>query len=132
LFEIFSVTRSRTISITVKKKTGDAFDAILEIPPKMMPDAIMNGDGWWFFTGPHGKSRLKFNENKSLGILDHQFIDEESSWDVPMRVVSSGDFSEVVLTLNKPNELTDVQFDQRVSEIAEMMDTMKNIIESDV
>jgi len=126
------VTRSRTISITVKKKTGDAFDAILEIPPKMMPDAIMNDDGWWFFTGPHGKSRLKFNENKSLGILDHQFIDEESSWDVPMRVVSSGDFSEVVLTLNKPNELTDVQFDQRVSEIAEMMDTMKNIIESDV
>ncbi len=132
MFEIFSVTRSRTISITVKKKTGDAFDAILEIPSKMMPDAIMNDDGWWFFTGPHGKSRLKFNENKSLGILDHQFIDEESSWDVPMRVVSSGDFSEVVLTLNKPNELTDVQFDQRVSEIGEMMATMKNIIESDV
>jgi len=66
------VTRSRTISIVVKKKTGDAFDAILEIPPKMMSDATLNDDGWWFFTGPHGKSRLKFNENKSLGILAHQ------------------------------------------------------------
>ncbi len=130
MFKICSVTRSRVISIIVKKKTGDAFDAILEIPPKMMPDAKMNDDGWWFFTGPHGKSQLKFNENKSLGILDHQYIDENSSWNVPMRVVPSGDFSEVVMTLNKPDELNDVQFDQRVSEIGEMIVTMKNIIES--
>jgi hypothetical protein len=125
------VSRSRTISITVKKKIGDAFDAILQIPPKLMPDAKMNDDGWWFFTGPHGKSQLKFNENKSLGILNHQYIDEESSWNVPMKVVSSGDFSEVVITLNKPDELTNDQFDQRISEIGEMVVTMKNIIESE-
>ncbi len=125
------MSRSRTISITVKKNVGDAFDAILQIPPKLMPDAKMNDDGWWFFTGPHGKSQLKFNENKSLGILNHQYIDEESSWNVPMKVVSSGDFSEVVITLNKPDELTDDQFDQRISEIGEMVVTMKNIIESE-
>ncbi|MCV0410089.1 hypothetical protein [Nitrosopumilus sp.] len=124
------MTRSRTITITVKKKTGDAFDAILQAPPKMMPDATINDDGWWLFTGPHGKSRLKFNENKSLGILDHQFIDEESTWNVPMRVVSNGDFSDVVITLNKPDELTDTQFDQRISEIGDMVVSMKNIIES--
>ena len=99
--------RSRTISITVEKKIGDAFDAILQLPPKMMPDAKINDDGWWLFTGPHGKSMLKFNEDKSKGILDHQYIDEDSSWDVPMRVVSNGDFSEIIITLNKPDELTD-------------------------
>jgi len=115
----------------VKKKTGDAFDAILQVPPKMMPDAKMDDDGWWSFTGLHGKARLKFNADKSLGILDHQYIDEESSWSVPMRVVASGDFSEVVITLNKPDELSDGQFDQRISEIGEMIVTMKNIIESD-
>jgi len=124
------VSRSRTLSITVKKKTGDAFDAILSMPPKMMPGAKINDCGWWSFTGPHGKSKLKFNENKSLGILDHHYVDEESSWDVPMRVVSNGDFSEVVITLNKPDEITDEQFDQRMTEIGEMFDSMKNIIES--
>ena len=124
------MVRSRTISITVNKKTGEAFDAILQIPQKMMPDATINSDGWWSFTGPHGKSKLKFNENKSFGILDHQYVDEESSWDVPMRVVSSGDFSEVVITLTKPEELTDEQFDRRISEIGEMVISMKNIIES--
>ena len=122
--------RSRTISINVKKKTGDAFDAILQVPPKMMPDAKMNDAGWWSFTGPHGKSRLKFAENKSFGILDHEYIDEESSWNVPMRVVPSGDSSEIVITLNKPDELTDTQFDERVTEIGELFNTMKNIIES--
>jgi len=125
------MTRSRTISIIVKKKTGEVFDAILQVPPKMMPDAKMNDDGWWSFTGPHGKSRLKFNENKSLGILDHQYVDEGSSWNVPMRVVSSGDFSELMMTLNQPDELTNEQFEQRVSEVGEMIVTMKNIIESD-
>jgi hypothetical protein len=123
--------RSRTITITVEKKTGDAFDAILKIPPKIMPDAQLNDSGWWLFTGPYGKSMLKFNENKSLGILDHQYVDEESSWDVPMRVVSNGDVSEVLITLNKPDEITDEQFDLRVEEISTMFNSMKNIIESE-
>ncbi|AJM92744.1 MULTISPECIES: hypothetical protein [Nitrosopumilus] len=124
------MSRSRTISITVKKKTGDTFDAILQLPPKMMPDAKINEDGWWSFTGPHGKSKLKFNENKSLGILDHKFIDEESVWDVPMRVISNDEYSEIMITLNKPDEITDKQFNQRVDEIGEMVQNMKQIIES--
>ena len=122
--------RSRTINITVNKKTGDTFDAILTVPPKMMPDAKISDDGWWSFTGPYGKSKLKFNQNRSLGVLDHFYVDEESSWDVPMRVIPSGDFSEVVITLNKPDELTDEQFDKRMTEIEEMVMSMKQIIES--
>ena len=123
--------RSRTISITVEKKTGDTFDAILTMPPKMMSDAQIDDSGWWSFTGPYGKSMLKFNENKSLGILDHQYMDEHSSWDVPMRVISNGDVSEVVITLNKPDEITDEQFDLRTDELAGMFNSMKNIIESE-
>ncbi len=124
------MSRSRTITITVKKKTGDAFDAILQLPPKMMPDAKINDDGWWSFTGPHGKSKLKFNENKPLGILDHKYVDEESVWDVPMRVISNGDYSEILITLNKPDELSDDQFNKRVDEIGELVNNMKQIIES--
>ena len=124
------MSRSRTITITVKKKTGDAFDAILQLPPKMMPDAKINDDGWWSFTGPHGKSKLKFNENRPFGILDHQYVDEESVWDIPMRVVSNGDNSEILITLDKPDELSDEQFNNRVEEIGQLVDNMKQIIES--
>ena len=121
--------RSRTISIFVNRKTGDTFDAILNSPPKMMPDAKMTSDGWWSFSTPRGNARLKFNENKSLGILDHMFIDKESKWDVPMRIVSSDDESEVIITLIKPDELTDEQFNERMIEIEQVFGNMKQIIE---
>jgi 2-keto-4-pentenoate hydratase len=123
------MTRSRTISILVNKKTGDTFDAILNCPPKMMPDAKMASDGWWSFSTSRGKARLKFKEDKSLGILDHMFIDEESKWNVPMRIIPRGNESEVIITLIKPSELTDKQFDERMYEIEQVFVNMKKIIE---
>ena len=123
------MTRSRTISILVNKKTGDTFDAILSCPPKMMPDAKMTSDGWWSFSTPRGNALLKFNENKSLGILDHMFIDQESKWNIPMRIVPSGNESEVIITLIKPHELTDEQFDERMFEIEQIFLNMQKIIE---
>ncbi|PIN96810.1 MAG: hypothetical protein COU45_05915 [Nitrosopumilus sp. CG10_big_fil_rev_8_21_14_0_10_33_7] len=125
----FSMARSRTISIPINKKTSVAFDAILNSPPKMMPDAKMSSDGWWSFSTPRGNARLKFKENHSLGILDHVFIDQDSQWDVPMRIVSSGEESEIVITLIKPDELTDEQFDNRMVEIEQVFENMKKIIE---
>ena len=58
--------KSRTISVTVNKKTGEVFEAILNIPPKMFPDAVKNNDGWWMFQGPHGEAKLKFRENEKF------------------------------------------------------------------
>ena len=123
------MTHSRTISIRVNRKIGDTFDAILNCPIKMNPEAKMNSDGWWSFTTPRGNAKLKFNENKSLGILDHLYIDSESKWNVPMRVIPSGDESEVIITLIKPSELTDEQFNERMFEIEQVFANMKKIIE---
>ena len=90
--------------MTVNKMVGDTFDAIVELFPKIIPDAKINSDGWWSFIGPYGKSKVKFNQNKSLGILDHQYVDEESSWNIPMRIIQNGNFSEVVIILTKPEQ----------------------------
>ena len=116
--------------MTVKRKTGEVFDAILNSPPKMMPDAKIDSDGWWSFTSPWGPSKLKFNENKQLGLLDHVFVEPKSKWNVPMRIVPSGETSEIIVTLVKPESLTDEQFDERMMTIEEMMTAMKHIIES--
>ena len=111
---------------------GDTFDAIVELFPKIIPDAKINSDGWWSFIGPYGKSKVKFNQNKSLGILDHQYVDEESSWNTQMRVIPNGDFSEVVITLKKPEQLSDFQFNQRVLKINSIVTSMKNMLESNI
>jgi len=124
------VIRTRTISIDVNKMVGDTFDSIIELFPKLIPDAKINSDGWWYFIGPYGKSKVKFNQNKSLGILDHEYVDEESSWNTSMRIIPNGSFSEIIITLKKPEQLTNFQFDQRVEKISELATSMKTILES--
>ena len=123
--------QSRTITFTVNRKTAEAFDAILNIPPKMMPDATKRDDGWWTFTGPWGPAKLKFNENKQLGILDYQVVEDDVKWNVPMRVISKGDDSEVISTIIKPDTLSDETFDERMIEIEKLLLSMKQIIEED-
>ena len=121
--------RSRTIAISVKRKTGDVFEAILNLPPKMAPDAEKRDDDWWSFTTERGPAKLKFFENKQHGILDYQFIDGEAKWDVPMRVVSSGDSSEILITLIKPEGMSEEVFEKRTKEMEQITQTMKQIIE---
>ena len=114
----------------VNKMVGDTFDSIIDLFPKLIPDAKINCDGWWYFTGPYGKSKVKFKQDKSLGILDHQYVDEESSWNTSMRIIPNGNFSEVIIILKKPEQLTNFEFDQRVEKISELATSMKIILES--
>jgi len=122
-------SKSRTITFTVNRKTAEAFDAILNSPPKLMPDATKHDDGWWSFTSPWGPGKLKFFESRQLDILDHQFVDNEAQWNVPMRIVSKGDDSEVITTIIKPDSISDQTFDERMKEIEKIMLSMKQIIE---
>ena len=121
--------RSRTIILSVSRRTGDVFNAILNSPPKMVPDAKKNHDGSWSFSTPRGNASLKFNHNKAFGILDYLYVDEESSWEVPMRVVPSGEESEVIVTITKPENLSDQQFDDRMKEVESLFQNLKEIIE---
>ena len=123
------MVRSRTITMSVCRKTGDVFDAILNCPPKMMPDATQNNDDSWSFSTPRGNANLKFMQNKTFGILDHLYTDDEATWEVPMRVVSNGDESEVIITITKPDVLTDEQFDERMKEMDLIFKNLKEIIE---
>ncbi|MFB5631251.1 MAG: hypothetical protein ACE5RN_06660 [Nitrosopumilaceae archaeon] len=123
------MTKSRTITFSVNRKTADAFDAILNLPPKMMPDASKQADGWWSFTSPWGPTKLKFFENKQLGILDHEVIDNETKWNVPMRIVSHGNDSEVITTIIKPDSISDQTFDERMKEIEKIILSMKQLLE---
>ena len=123
------MVRSRTITMSVSKKTGDVFDAILNAPSQMIPDAKMNSDGSWSFSTERGNANLKFLHNKRFGILDHLYVDNEAKWMVPMRVVPSGDESEVIVTVVKPDSISDSQFDERMLEIETMFSRLKNLIE---
>ena len=124
------MVKSRTITMSVNRKTGDVFDAILSSPPKIMPDATQNEDGSWSFSTPRGNATLKFTQNRTLGILDQQYTDNQATWNAPMKVVQSGDESEVVVTVKKPDILSNEEFDERMKELGAIFAELKTIIES--
>jgi len=121
--------RSKTITISVSKKTADVFEAILISPMKIMQDAKKNENGWWSFNTLRGPAKMKFKENKQFGILDHLFVDDEAKWEVPMRVIPNGENSIIIITLFKPEKFSDQLFDERMKEMEKIMQTMKEIIE---
>ena len=47
-----------------------------------------------------------------------------------MRIIPNGNFSEVIIILKKPEQLTDFQFNQRVEKISKLVTSMKTILES--
>jgi len=124
------MVRSRTIVMPVSRTTGDVFDAILSAPAKMVSDAKKHGSDAWSFSTPRGQANLKFKPNKTYGILDYLYEDDEAKWEVPMRVVPSGNESEVIVTVSKPEILSDQQFDERMKELEEMFQNLKQIIET--
>ena len=115
--------------MSVSRKTGDVFDVILNSPSQMIPNAKKNADGSWSFSTPRGNANLIFKQNKAFGILDHMYVDGEATWKVPMRVVPSGDESEVIVTIVKPDSFTDTQFDERMAEIEVLFSNLKKLIE---
>ncbi len=116
--------------MSVKRKTGDVFDAIISSPPKIMPEATQNQDGSWSWPTPRGNANLKFKENRPLGILDQKYTDDEASWNAPLRVIPSGDESEVVITIQKPENLSPEIFDERMKEIGSVFAELKKILEN--
>jgi len=95
----------------------------------MSPNAKKQDDGSWSFTTPRGPAKMRFHENKEFGILDHEFVDDEVRWQVPMHVVQNGSASEVIITLFKPSNFSDGPFSERMKEMEKVMEIMKQTIE---
>lgn len=125
------MTRTRTISINVSKMTGDVFDTLLGLPPEFIPDVNVHSDGQSSLIGFNENSSHKSHKNKFLG-TSSQNVDEKSFWNVPMHIISNGDFSEILVILKQPLDLSDSEFEQRINKISDIVTLMIHILESDV
>lgn len=123
------MTRSRTITIPIKRKTADVFDAVLDSPKKILSYAQKSDDGWWSFLNHRGNTKPRFNSNKELGELNPQIIEKSVCCNVPIKIISSGTYSEIIVTLFKPEQITEQEFVNRVREAEMYIHNMKQIIE---
>ena len=94
-------------------------------------DSREGENDWWLMDGPRGTSRVRMNGNRSLGILDHEFIDPgEGHWTVPCRVVSANEGAHFMITFTKPVPMPDEAFEMGMKLLDEELQKLKAFIET--
>lgn len=92
-------------------------------------EVLQDGDEW-IADAPFGKVRIKFVEQNSLGVLDHD-VTLESGTTVhnPMRVLPHGDGSEFVFSLFRRPEMSHEQFLEDKAAVTNDLKTLKQLLE---
>ncbi|GAA0274061.1 hypothetical protein GCM10010302_09610 [Streptomyces polychromogenes] len=131
-----ATARSVTKTVGIDRPVAEVFD-FLRDPANWPAWAVVNvkavepsGDpDWWLMTTPHGPARLRIRADAARGLLDHDYVDEQASWQVPARVVANGDGTEFMMTFFQPPAFTDAYFDEQTALVDTELATLKSILE---
>jgi hypothetical protein len=94
-------------------------------------DSIEFVDGEWVVDSPGGRLIIAFAAPNALGVLDHVVtMNTGETFYNPMRVIESGDGSEVVFSLYRPPGVGDEEYETDAATIAKDLATLKGILES--
>ncbi|PWI44752.1 SRPBCC family protein [Streptomyces sp. ICBB 8177] len=133
-----ATARSITKTVSIRRPVAEVF-AFLADPANWPTWAVVNvkaieptdDPGWWLMTTPHGPARLRLRANAELGLLDHDYVEEQASWEVPARVVANGTGTEFMMTFFQPPAFSDAYFDQQVSLVDTELATLKGLLEQE-
>lgn len=87
--------------------------------------------GDWIIETPRGPGRLHLKTTASLGIVDHEFIDpQEGCWEVPARVVAANNRAVFMMTLSKPEQMSEQDFQAGLALLDEELAILKRVLET--
>ena len=127
---------TKTVFINRDPMAVFAFLADGENWPKFVVHNILSirpgSEGDWVMETPRGPGRLRLKTAASFGIVDHEFIDsQEGRWEVPARVVSADHRSVFMMTLSKPEGMSEQYFQAALAQVDEEMVTLKRVLEAE-
>ncbi|MFB7052707.1 SRPBCC family protein [Streptomyces vinaceus] len=132
-----TTARSVTKTVTIDRPVAAVF-AFLSDAANWPAWAVVNvraiepadEEGWWLMDTPNGAARLHIRGNAQLGILDHDYVDEQASWQVPARVVPNGEGCEFMMTFFQPPTFADTFFDEQIALVDIELAELKKILEA--
>jgi hypothetical protein len=126
----------RHISVAISRSQREVYDFASK--PENLPrwardlaGSIENVGGEWIAKSPMGTVRVRFVEPNALGVLDHD-VTLESGVSVhnSMRVVARDDGrSEVIFTLFRRPDVSDVEFDADAGAVEKDLRALKVLLE---
>ena len=132
-----ATARSVTKTVSIQRPVADVF-AFLADAANWPAWAVVNvkaiepadEPGWWLMATPHGPAKLRIRPDAELGILDHDYIEGQASWQVPARAVPNGTGTEFMITFFQPPAFTDAFFDEQTALVDTELATLKRILET--
>ncbi|MCM2358286.1 MAG: DUF1538 family protein [Geobacteraceae bacterium] len=127
--------RLRHISVSINRPPNEVygFAANPENLPKWatgLGGSIREVDGEWIADAPLGKVKIRFAERNEFGVLDHDVILESGvKIHNPMRVVPSGDGSEVTFMLLRRQGVSEEEFFADAEWVEKDLRILKELLE---
>lgn len=124
------------ISVFINRQPTDVYEFASN--PRNLPrwaaglaqsEVRQEGDEW-IADAPFGKVRVKFAQNNSLGVMDHDVrLESGVSIHNPMRVIPNGEGSEFIFTLIRRPRMSDEKFTEDKAAVEKDLRTLKNLLE---
>jgi hypothetical protein len=127
---------SQTISIRIDRPAGVVYDFMAA--PENLPTwasglgrALKNTDDEWIAETPQGPMKVRFTERNGFGVLDHYVLPEPGlEIYIPMRVISNGAGSEVLITLFRLSDTSDQRFAADAAWVKRDLNALKTLLEA--
>ncbi|MFL1484101.1 SRPBCC family protein [Marinobacter sp. LN3S78] len=92
---------------------------------------VKRDEGVWVAEAPFGKVKIRFVEENTLGVMDHDVeLDSGVVVHNPMRVVPNAEGSEFIFTLLRQPGMSDAQFAEDARSVEKDLQTLKELLES--
>lgn len=125
----------RHISVTINRPPREvyAFVSNPENLPKWatgLGGSIRKMDDEWIADSPMGRIKIRFAEQNTFGVLDHEVVlGSGVKIDNPMRVIANGEGSEIFFTLVRQPEVTDEKFAEDARWVEKDLRILKGLLE---
>jgi hypothetical protein len=130
------VPETKHISERIDRRPADVYDYVSD--PANLPNwarglgrSIENVDGRWFVETDSGRVGFAFVERNAYGVLDHVVTlpSGEAIYN-PMRVIPDGEGSEVVFSVRRLPDMSDVDFVRDAGLVQADLTRLKQVLEA--
>lgn len=130
-----TLPRSRTLSVSIACPPDQVYRFVSD--PRNLPtwahglgQSVRKSGEDWIVETPQGPMKVRFAATNDLGVLDHYVtVAPGVEIYIPIRVLASGDGSELIFTLFQLPEMSDEKYAEDARLVEQDLRTLKGILE---
>lgn len=132
-----ALLESKTMSVSIGRSQKDVYDFVSN-PTNLsrwasgLGTSVESVSGEWVARTPQGPVKFRFVGRNDFGVLDH-YVSPRAGVEIyiPMRVVSNGEGSELIVTLFRQPDMSDTAFQEDAEWVRRDLNALKKLLEAE-